>query len=201
MPPPRIHPTALVSEKANIEDGVQVWLHCQVREDVRIGSGSILGKNVYVDAGVQIGRNVKIQNNVSVFHGVTLEDGVFVGPHVCFTNDKEPRAVNPDLSLKGADDWIVSPTLVKTGAAIGANSTILCGITLGEWSMIGAGSVVTKDVPAHALVAGCPARVLGWVCACGKRVALSGERARCVCGRELEAAGDGSVGMRAVPLC
>jgi acetyltransferase-like isoleucine patch superfamily enzyme len=201
VPPPRIHPTALVSERAVVEDGAQIWLHCQIREEARIGAGTILGKNVYVDSGVQIGRNVKIQNNVSVFHGVTLEDGVFVGPHVCFTNDKEPRAVNPDLSLKGTEDWIVSPTVVKTGAAIGANATILCGITLGEWSMVGAGSVVTKDVPPYALVAGCPARVLGYVCACGKRVTFAGDRARCVCGRDLEVAGDGSIRMSAPPLC
>ena len=117
-----------------------------------IGENCILSKGVYVDAGVFIGNNVKIQNYVSVYHGVTIEDGVFVGPHVCFTNDLYPRSVNADGSLKAADDWTLSPILVKEGAAIGANSTIVCGTTIGRWAMIGSGSVVTKDVPDHGLV-------------------------------------------------
>jgi UDP-2-acetamido-3-amino-2,3-dideoxy-glucuronate N-acetyltransferase len=114
---------------------------------VKIGTNSIIGKGVYVDAGVPIGNNVKIQNYVSVYHGVAIEDGVFVGPHVCFTNDMRPRAVNPDGSLKAADDWELSETRIKKGAALGANSTIRCGITIGEWAMVGSGSVVTKDIP------------------------------------------------------
>ena len=122
-----------------------------------------LSKGVYVDFGVKIGDNVKIQNNVSVYHGVTIEDGVFVGPHVCFTNDKKPRAVNEDGSLKAADDWQVSKTIVKKGASIGANSTILPGITIGKFSLIGAGSVVTKDVPDYGLVYGNPAKLKGSV--------------------------------------
>jgi acetyltransferase-like isoleucine patch superfamily enzyme len=101
---------------------------------------------------------------------VTLEDGVFAGPHVCFTNDMRPRAVNPDLSVKSADDWVVSKTLVKKGAGLGANSTIRCGITIGEWAMVGSGSVVTHDVPAYALVYGNPARIHGFVCACGEKL-------------------------------
>src|SRR5205085_12699428 len=113
--------------------------------------------------------------------GVTIEAGVFVGPHVSFTNDKVPRAVNPDMSLKSAHDWTVSKTLVKAGAALGANSTIVCGTTVGTWAMVAAGSVVTKDVPDHALVAGNPARVLGWVCSCGTRVVLDGARGECSC--------------------
>jgi acetyltransferase-like isoleucine patch superfamily enzyme len=125
---------------------------------------------VYVDTGVQIGNRAKIQNNVSLFAGVTIEDGVFLGPHVCFTNDLVPRAINPDGSIKGAEDWHIDSTLVKKGAAIGANSTIVCGVTIGEWAMVGAGSVVTKSVPAYALVYGCPARVMGWVTPRGERV-------------------------------
>ena len=163
----RIHPSAEVSEKATIGDSSSIWHHVQVREDVEIGSNSIIGKGVYVDAGVLIGNNVKIQNYVSVYRGVKIEDGVFVGPHVCFTNDIRPRAVNPDGSLKAADDWVLSETLIKKGAALGANSTIRCGITIGEWAMIGLGSVVTKDVPAHGLVYGNPAQLHGFVCACG----------------------------------
>jgi len=164
----RIHPTAEVSDQAVIGDGSSVWHHAQVREGVTIGRNSIIGKGVYVDAGVPIGDNVKIQNYVSVYHGVAIEDGVFIGPHVCFTNDLKPRAVNPDGSLKAADDWVLSQTRIRKGAALGANSTIRCGITIGEWAMIGSGSVVTRDVPAHGLVFGNPARLRGFVCACGE---------------------------------
>ena len=185
--PVRVHPSSVVAESARLGDGTQIWLHCQVRENARIGKGCILGKGIYVDTDVTIGDNVKIQNNASIYAGVTIEDGVFVGPHVCFTNDKVPRAVNPDMSLKGLEDWLVTPTLVKAGAALGANSTIVCGVTVGRWSMVASGSVVTKDVPDHALVMGNPARVVAWVCACGKRVQIDERERRgaCACGRTL----------------
>ncbi len=163
----RIHPTAEVSDKIEIGEGSSIWHHAQVREGVKIGTNCIIGKGVYVDAGVPIGNNVKIQNYVSVYHGVKIEDGVFVGPHVCFTNDMRPRAINPDGTLKAADDWVLSETIIKKGAALGANSTIRCGITIGEWGMVGSGSVVTKNVPAHGLVFGNPAKLRGFVCACG----------------------------------
>lgn len=166
----RIHPTADVSDKAEIGAGTSIWHQCQIREAVHIGEHCILGKGVYVDFGVHIGNCVKIQNYVSVFHGVDIEDGVFVGPHVCFTNDNLPRAINPDGTPKAADDWVVGHILVKRGAAIGANATILPKVVIGEWAMIGSGAVVTKDVPAHGLVAGNPARLIGFVCACGQRV-------------------------------
>ena len=166
----RIHPTADVSEKAIIGEGTSIWHHAQVREGVNIGSNCILGKGVYVDNDVSIGDNVKIQNYVSVYHGVTLEHGVFVGPHVCFTNDMNPRAINPDGSLKAADDWVLTKTLVRRGAALGANSTIRCGVTVGEWAMVGSGSVVTNDVPAYGLVYGNPARLHGFVCTCGTKL-------------------------------
>ncbi len=170
----RIHPTAEVSDKASIGDSTSIWHHCQIRPGAKIGSNCILGKGVYVDSDVHIGDNVKIQNYVSVYHGVKIEDGVFVGPHVCFTNDLRPRAINPDGSIKAADDWIVSETLVKRGAALGANSTIRCGITIGEWAMIGSGSVVTKDVPAYGLVYGNPAGLRGFVCPCGELMSIKG---------------------------
>jgi acetyltransferase-like isoleucine patch superfamily enzyme len=166
----RIHPTAEVSETAIIGDGTSIWHQCQVREGVRIGEKCILGRGVYIDADVSIGNHVKIQNYVSIYHGVTIEDGVFIGPHVCFTNDLRPRAINPDGSLKAADDWVLSLTLIKYGAALGANSTIRCGVTIGEWAMVGSGSVVTKDVPSYGLVAGNPAKLRGFICPCGEKL-------------------------------
>jgi acetyltransferase-like isoleucine patch superfamily enzyme len=164
----RIHSTAEVSPQASIGPGTSIWNQAQVREGARIGGGCVIGKNAYIDADVVIGDNVKIGNNVSVFHGVTVEDGVFIGPHVCFTNDRLPRAINPDGSLKGTDDWQVSPILVRYGASLGANSTIVPGVTIGRWAMIGSGAVVTRDVADHELVAGNPARRLGAVCSCGQ---------------------------------
>jgi len=166
--PARIHPTADVAPGASIGSGSSVWNQAQVREGARIGRDCVIGKNAYIDAGVVIGDRVKIQNNVSVYHGVTVEDGVFIGPHACFTNDKIPRAVNPDGSLKTDADWEVSPTLVRAGAAVGANATILPGVTIGRWAMVGSGAVVTRDVADHELVVGNPARRIGSACACGQ---------------------------------
>ncbi|MBN2459169.1 N-acetyltransferase [Candidatus Woesearchaeota archaeon] len=166
----KVHPSAEVSDKAIVGDGTVVWNNSQVREGAKLGKSCILSKNVYVDINVTIGDNVKLQNNVSVFHGVVIEDGVFVGPHVCFTNDRSPRAINPDGSLKQGCDWTVFKTLVKKGASIGANSTIICGVTIGSWALVGAGSVVTKDVPDHGLVFGNPARLNGFVCKCAKKL-------------------------------
>ncbi|MGQ9481433.1 acyltransferase [Chloroflexus sp.] len=165
-----IHPTATVDPQAQIGDNTRVWHWTQIREDVVIGSESIIGKGCYFDAGVRVGSRVKIQSNVSVFRGVTIEDGVFVGPHACFTNDKTPRAINLDGTLKGLEDWTVTPTLVKYGASIGANATIVCGITIGRFAMVAAGSVVTRDVPDYGLVMGNPARLAGYVCPCGSRL-------------------------------
>lgn len=166
--PVRIHPTAEVSENATIGEGTSIWHHCQIRPGARLGKNCILGKGVYVDSDVVIGDNVKIQNYVSVYHGVTVEDGVFIGPHVCFTNDMLPRAINPDGTLKSADDWVVSTTVIRRGASLGANSTIRCGIVIGEWAMIGSGTVVTRDVPDYGLVYGNPGRLRGFACPCGE---------------------------------
>jgi len=165
--PVRIHPTADVASDTSIGPGTSIWNQAQVRERARIGEDCVVGKNAYIDTDVVIGDRVKIQNNVSLYHGVTVEDGVFIGPHVCFTNDKVPRAVNRDGSLKTDADWLVSPTLIRSGAAIGANATVLPGVTIGRWAMVGAGSVVTRDVADHELVVGNPARRIGSACACG----------------------------------
>lgn len=162
-----IHPSASVSSGVFIGEGVKIWQDCQVREGSSIGRECILGKGVYIDIGVTIGDYCKIQNGVSIYQGVTLEDGVFCGPHCVFTNDLRPRAVNPDGTLQSSVDWEVSETHVRQGVSIGANSVIVCGVEIGSWAMIGAGSVVTKDVPEHGLVFGNPARLQGFVCKCG----------------------------------
>ena len=166
----QIHPTADVSERAIIGAGTSIWHQAQVREGAVLGQRCIIGKGVYIDFDVVVGNNVKIQNYVSVFHGVTLEDGVFVGPHVCFTNDLLPRAINADGTLKVGDDWELSKTLVRYGAGLGANSTIRCGVTVGKWAIVGAGSVVTRDVPDYGLVWGNPARLQGFVAPNGERL-------------------------------
>jgi UDP-2-acetamido-3-amino-2,3-dideoxy-glucuronate N-acetyltransferase len=164
----RIHATADVSKDAVIGKNTSIWNFAQIRERARIGENCIIAKNVYVDFDVKIGNNVKIQNNVSVYHGVEIDDGVFVGPHVCFTNDKNPRAINPDGTIKKADDWEVSKIKIRKGASIGANSTILPGVEIGEFALIGGGSVVTKNIGAYEVAYGNPARVKGYVCKCAK---------------------------------
>lgn len=185
----RVHPTAEVSERATIGEGASIWHQAQVREGASVGPGCIIGKGVYVGADVSVGQNCKVQNYSCLYEGVTLEDGVFVGPEVVFTNDRFPRAINPDGSLKSADDWHVGPSLVKYGAAVGSRSVIVPGITIGRWALIGAGSVVTKDVPDHALVVGTPARQMGWVCVCAHRL---NEQLHCPeCGRDYQLAESG----------
>ena len=163
-----VHPTAEVEDGAQIGTGTKIWHLAHIRSSARIGAGCTIGRNVYVDAEVTVGDRVKIQNNVSVYVGVTLEDEVFVGPSAVFTNDLRPRAQNPD--------WVVTPTLVRRGASIGANATIVCGTEIGEYAMVAAGSVVTRDVRPHQLVAGNPARHLGWVNRAGEVVARGPEQ-------------------------
>jgi acetyltransferase-like isoleucine patch superfamily enzyme len=163
-----IHPTADVSPEAVIGEGTRIWNDAQVRERARIGRDCILGKGVYVETDVVVGDRCKLQNRASLFKGVTLEDGVFVGPHAVFANDRLPRAINPDGSLKTDADWTVTPSRVRHGASIGAGAVVLPGVTIGPWALVGAGAVVTTDVPAHAIVRGNPARIAGWACACGR---------------------------------
>jgi UDP-2-acetamido-3-amino-2,3-dideoxy-glucuronate N-acetyltransferase len=165
-----VHPSSDVSPEASIGKRTKIWQNCQVRGGAVIGENCILGKGVYIDTGVRIGHNVKIQNGISLYDGVTLEDGVFCGPHCVFTNDRLPRAINPDGSLKSADDWQVTETLVRYGASIGAHATVVCGVRIGRWAMVGAGAVVTRDVPDFGLVYGNPARLRGFVCPCGAKL-------------------------------
>jgi len=178
------HPTAVV-ESDNVGRGTKIWHFAHVREGAKIGENCVVGKSVYIDTDVEIGNSVKIQNFVSVYKGVRIEDGVFVGPSVTFTNDLYPRAFQWD------EDTII-PTVVKKGASIGANSTIVCGVTIGEYAMIGAGAVVTKDSPAYGLVYGNPADLKGFVCYCGRkldRIVVEDDKKRvfmCECGKEIE---------------
>jgi acetyltransferase-like isoleucine patch superfamily enzyme len=157
-----VHPSANVDSRATIGSGSKIWVNVQIREGAQIGDDCILSKDVYVDHDVRIGNRCKIQNSVSVYNGVTIEDEVFIGPNACFTNDKVPRANSPD--------WTVTPTLVRRGASIGANATVVCGVEIGQFAMIAAGAVVTKDVPAFTLVMGNPARPAGSVDEAGNRV-------------------------------
>lgn len=158
-----VHPSAIVDEGAQLGEGTHVWHFSHVCAGARIGAGCSLGQNVYVGNDVQIGRGVKIQNNVSVYDAVTLEDEVFCGPSVVFTNVHNPRAAVPRKAE-------YRRTLVRQGASLGANATIVCGVTVGEYAFVGAGAVVTKDVPAYALVAGVPARRIGWMSRHGERL-------------------------------
>lgn len=165
-----IHQTAEVSEQSKIGKNTKIWNFSQIRENVEIGDNCIIGKNVYIDAEVKIGNNVKIQNNCSLYRGLTVENGVFIGPHVIFTNDKHPRAINPDGSLKDNSDWECGEILVAEGASISAGAIILPDIKIGRFAMVGAGSVVTKDIPDYGLVYGNPAKLVGRVSMSGKRV-------------------------------
>lgn len=178
-PAVRVHPTAIVEEGAEVGAGTSIWHRGHVRAGSRIGADCTLGFAVFVDTGAVVGDRCKIQNHVSVYQGVTLEDEVFVGPHATFTNDRFPRAVS--------QDWHVVPTRVCRGASIGANATIVCGVEIGAHAMVGAGAVVTADVPRHGLVLGAPARLRGWICRCGRPLARLGEDLvdRCGhCGRD-----------------
>lgn len=171
-----IHETAIVDDGATIGEGTHIWHWAHVCSGARIGAGCSLGQNVFVANDVVIGDNVKVQNNVSVYDAVTLEDDVFCGPSMVFTNVYNPRS-----AVSRKDEY--RATLVKNGATLGANCTIVCGVTIGEHAFIGAGSVVNRDVASHALMVGVPAHRIGWMCVCGQRVADEGD-VRCDCGRQ-----------------
>jgi UDP-2-acetamido-3-amino-2,3-dideoxy-glucuronate N-acetyltransferase len=163
MSSPFVHESAYVDDGAVIGADTKIWHFCHVMGGAVIGERCSLGQNVVVMNGTRIGNNVKIQNNVSIYEGVTLEDDVFCGPSMVFTN-----VINPRSHVSRKHEY--RPTLVKRGASIGANATIVCGSTLGEYSFIGAGAVVARDVPAYALMVGVPARQIGWMCECGERL-------------------------------
>jgi len=165
-----IHTTASVSDEAKIAKGVKIWHQSQIREGASVGENTIIGKGVYIDKNIKIGKNSKIQNYASIYYKTTIEEGVFIGPYVCMTNDKYPRAVNPKMKIKKETNWKPGNTIIKKGAAIGAGVIVLPDIVIGKFAMIGAGSVVTKNVPDYTLYFGNPAVFQGYVCACGKLV-------------------------------
>ena len=178
-----IHESSYIDENVAIGEGTKMWHFCHIQSGAVIGENCSLGQNVNVSNNVKIGSGCKIQNNVSLYEGVELEDNVFCGPSCVFTNDLTPRAKYP----KGAANY--KKTLIKEGASIGANATIVCGHTIGSWAMIGAGAVVTKDVPDHALMLGVPAQISGWMCECGAR--LDYDNICPHCGRKYEISDSG----------
>lgn len=166
----RIVDSADVAETANVGRGSMVWHLAQVREDAVLGTGCIIGRGAYIGSGVQMGDGCKVQNYALVYEPATLADGVFVGPAAVFTNDHFPRAVNPDLTPKSTSDWEPVGVTCETGASIGARAVCVAPVTIGAWAMVAAGATVVKDVPPHALVAGVPARRLGWVGRSGEKL-------------------------------
>jgi acetyltransferase-like isoleucine patch superfamily enzyme len=185
MTPAFIHSTAIV-ETTRIGDGTRIWAYTHVMRDVTIGSDCNIGDHCFIESGSTIGNQVTIKNGNMLWEGVRLEDGVFVGPAVVFTNDLYPRSPRlPQAQNRYTDRGWLEPTVVKQGASLGAGSIILAGITIGEFCMVGAGSIVTRSLPPYALVVGSPARLRGWVCQCGQRLVFDNSAAACSgCGLE-----------------
>lgn len=164
-----VHPSAVVEDGVRLGAGVRVWHRSRLRAGAQVGDHTRIGEGVHIGAGVRIGANCKIQDGALLYEGCHLEDGVFIGPGVIVTNDRHPRAVNPDGSLRTDEDWTLEGVVVETGASIGAGALILAGVRIGRWAVVGAGSLVTHDVAPHSLVLGVPARPVGSVCFCGRR--------------------------------
>lgn len=180
----KIHPTAFVSEKAQIGEGTNVWQSCNILDGVKIGEDCNLGANVFIENGVVIGNRVKIKNNIAIYSGVICEDDVFLGTNCVFTNVINPRSfINRKSEFKA--------TIVKQGATIGANATVICGHSIGRYALVGAGAVVTKDVPDYGLMLGNPARLAGYVCKCGTTLKKERDTLNCpVCGNRYQIRGD-----------
>ena len=166
----RVHPSAELEDGVEVGAGSAIWQRAQVRAGARIGAECVIGRDVFIDKGVVIGDRVKIQNLALLYHGVTVADGVFIGPGAILTNDRYPRAITAEGQLAGADDWQITPIRLEHGSSIGAGAIVVAGCDVGQFAMVGAGAVVTRTVPGHALVAGSPAKRIGWVCACGDRL-------------------------------
>ena len=168
-----INSTAIIDEGVYLGSGTKVWHFVHIMKDAKIGKDCIIADYVYIGKGVTIGNTVKLENRTTVYEGVTIEDNVFVGPHVTFTNDPYPRSFSKD--------WKIQPTLVKEGSSIGARTVIVCGVTIGEYALIGAGSVITENIPAHALAYGNPARIRGFVCKCAIKLKKKEEKKNYTC--------------------
>lgn len=177
----RIAPGADVADDAEIGEGTSIWHLAQVREGARIGARCVVGRGAYIGTGVHVGDHCKIQNHALVYEPARLDDGVFVGPAVVLTNDTYPRAVNPDGSPKSADDWDAVGVDLARGASVGARAVCVAPVRIGRWATVAAGAVVVKDVPDYALVAGVPARRIGWVGPAGHPLRPAGEPGRWVC--------------------
>jgi len=183
------HKTAEVQKDAKVGKNTKIWQNSQVLKGAQIGNNCIIGHNCFISSKAKIGDGVKIESNTDIWDLVILEDYVFVGPSVVFTNDLNPRAKYPKLEFPQYGKWY--STIVKKGASIGANATIICENTIGRWAMIGAGAVVTKDVPDYTIVIGVPARIVGWICECGNRLEFKEEKTICkVCKREYKKVGN-----------
>lgn len=179
----QIHKTAEVQKGAKIGKGTKIWHYSQILKSAQIGQDCIIGHNCFIGSGAKIGNSVKLESNIDVWDLVTLEDYVFVGPSAVFTNDLNPRAKFPKKKFPEYGKW--KPTLVKEGATIGANATILCGNNIGKWAMVGAGAVVAENVPDYAVVLGIPAKLVGFVCQCGNKIEFKKEKAVCqICKRK-----------------
>ncbi len=169
-PTARVHATADLETDVRVGPGSAIWHHAVLRNGACVGAECVIGRDAFIDEGVHLGNRVKVQNGALVYHGVTVGDGVFIGPGAILTNDRYPRAVTAAGELARADDWTVSPIELRHGCSIGAGAIVVAGVSVGRFATVGAGAVVTREVPDHALVVGNPARRIGWVCACGTRL-------------------------------
>jgi acetyltransferase-like isoleucine patch superfamily enzyme len=169
-PSARVHATADLEADVHVGPGTTIWHRAQIRTGARIGADCIIGRDAFIDEGVALGDRVKVQNAALVYHGVSVEDSVFIGPNAILTNDRYPRAITTSGDLARAEDWEVSPIVLREGCSIGAGAVVVAGVEIGRFATVGAGAIVTHDVVDHALVAGNPARRLGWVCGCGRRL-------------------------------
>ena len=184
---PFVHELALVEDGVEISAGTRVWAGAHLRAGARIGSDCVIGRDVTVDRDVVVGDRCKLQNGALLYRGVRLEEGVFIGPGAILTNDRRPRAIAASGDSLAEDGWEVSPILVERGASIGANATVVAGVRIGAWAMVGAGAVLSRDAPPFGLMVGVPARHTGWVCACGAEALVPGRMACAACrgGEEL----------------
>lgn len=185
----KVHKTAEIEKGAKIGKGSTVWQNCQVKDGAEIGENCVIGHNCFISGGAKLGDGVKLESNIDVWDKVILEDYVFVGPSAVFTNDKNPRAKYPKKKFPQYGLWL--KTIVKEGATLGANSTIICGHTIGKWAMVGAGAVVADDVPDYAIVYGVPAGIKDWACECGNKLIFEKEKANClICKRKYTKTGN-----------